>query len=213
MEPHLPELPEEAIAALRGGRTVDAVRIVREKHGLGLKEAAERVDAAVQRDPRLAGAARPPVRAMIGDYLASSYKFPLSAGLGAGAASLYIVGEFFPQAAREYDPGIGILVGLGVPLVVVAALGIAWQRRWRARRAAEAAAPPPPAPAPARAKFAGLPDPGQAPVASDGLTPSARASLDQNDPIAAIKALRAERKLGLAEAKAVVDAALRARKK
>jgi len=159
---------------------------------------------------------RPDIATAIGDYLAGSYKFPLAAGLAAGAGALYGVIEFFPRFMKEYDPGLGMLIVLGVPLVVVAVALVIWQRRWRARRAAEDAAavpasvqaPDPPARPAARDKFAGLPDPGAAPRSSAGLPAAALAALDQNDPIAAIKLLRLERKLGLAEAKALVDAEL-----
>jgi ribosomal protein L7/L12 len=154
------------------------------------------------------------LRTAIGDYLAGSYKFPLAAGLGAGAAGLYAVIEFFPGFMKEYDPGMGMLIVLGAPLIAVAAALVVWQRRWRARRAAEhtaAAGEQEPA-ASLRGRFSGLPDPGASKPASAGLPAAAKAALDRNDPIAAIKVLRAERKLGLAEAKALVDAELARRK-
>lgn len=194
----MPDLPPEALQALREGRTVDAVRIVRERRGIGLKEAADFVDAAVLRDPTLrALAKRPPVANAIGDYLAASYKFPLAAGLAAGAGALFAVIEFFPGVMKAYDPGLGMLIVLGVPLVGVATALAIWQRRWRRKRAAAAEVPATP-----RTTLGGLPDPGA------GLPSDALAALDRNDPIAAIKILRAQRKLGLAEAKALVDAEL-----
>ena len=205
-------LPAEALAALRQGRTVDAVRILREKSGIGLKEAAERVDAAVTRDPSLrAVARRPPVVAAIGDYLASSWKFPLAGGLGAGAGTLYLAGAVFPSVGKGYDPGIFILIAMGLPLTAAAIVLVIWQRRWRAQRAADIAlATAPPAPA-ARSKFSGLPDPGAAASPQSALSAAALVALDRDDPIAAIKIVRAERHLGLAEAKALMDAALRER--
>lgn len=212
------DLPAEALAALRQGRTIDAVRMLREKTGIGLKEAAERIDAALLRDPALrAKAARPPVLAAMGDYLASSWKFPLAAGLGMGAATLYLAGAVFPSVGKDFDPGIFILVALGLPLAATAIALVIWQRRWRARRAAEAAQPTA-APVPAaRPRFAGLPDPGTSAIPATPAKPSAAFSaavlgaLERDDPIAAIKLLRAERGIGLAEAKAQVDAALRER--
>jgi hypothetical protein len=48
----LPDLPAEALAAMREGRTIDAIRIVREATGLGLKEAKELVDAVAKGGPR-----------------------------------------------------------------------------------------------------------------------------------------------------------------
>lgn len=150
----------------------------------------------------------------IGDYLAGSYKFPLGAGLGAGAAAMYAVIEFFPGFMKAYDPGLGMLIVLGVPLVTVAAVLVVWQRRWRAMRATEhGAAPAATKPvAPPRGKFSGLPDPGASQPAPAVLPAAAMAALDQNDPIGAIKVLRAERGLGLAEAKAIVDSELVRRK-
>ena len=212
-ERQLPDLPIEALQALRDGRTVDAVRVVREVNGMGLKEAADLVDAVVLRDPSLrARAKRPPVANAIGDYLAGSYKFPLAAGLAAGSGALFAVIEFFPGFMKDYDPGLGMLIVLGVPLVGVATALAVWQRRWRKMRAAAAAAPLT-APATPRPKFGGLPDAGSAPARSAaGLPSAALAALDRNDPIAAIKILRVERKLGLAEAKALVDAELAKRR-
>ena len=210
----IPEIPDPAIAELRAGRKVDAIRLVREKTGLGLKESKELVDAVLARDPSLR-AANPDILTMVGDYLASSWKLPFAAGLGAGAFALWFVGEVAPKSFREQDPGLVILAVLGIPLVATAVALVVWQRRWRARRAAALAAPVAPAAPPARPKFSGLPDPGAAPaprIAQD-LPASALAALDRDDPIAAIKAIRAERGLGLAEAKALVDAVLVARRR
>jgi ribosomal protein L7/L12 len=205
------KLPAEALAALRQGRTSDAIRVVREKTGIGLKEAAERVDAALQRDPSLlAAASRPPIFAAIGDYLASSWKFPLAAGLGMGAGALYLAGAVFPGVGKDFDPGIFILVAMGLPLTATAIALVIWQRKWRARRGAETT--PASAPAPAeRPKFAGLPDPGAPTASQSALSAAALTALDRGDPIAAIKILRGERGIGLAQAKALVDAEILAR--
>lgn len=47
MKPTQPALPDAAIAALRDGRVIDAIKIVREQTGLGLAEAKTAVDAHV----------------------------------------------------------------------------------------------------------------------------------------------------------------------
>lgn len=49
------QLPEQAIAALNLGRKIEAIKIVRESTGLGLKEAKNLVDAYVTTQPRLQG--------------------------------------------------------------------------------------------------------------------------------------------------------------
>ncbi len=46
-------LPAQARQALTEGRKIEAIRIVREVSGLGLKEAKERVEAAMAADPAL----------------------------------------------------------------------------------------------------------------------------------------------------------------
>ncbi len=55
-------LPPEAITALRMGRKIDAIKILREVQSLGLKDAKERVDQYVANDPILREqlAAKPP---------------------------------------------------------------------------------------------------------------------------------------------------------
>ncbi len=45
------ELPGEVVAALREGRKVQAIKVLREHDGLGLKEAKERVDAHIGKHP------------------------------------------------------------------------------------------------------------------------------------------------------------------
>lgn len=50
-------LPDEAVAALEKGNVIEAIKIVREKTGLGLKEAKDAVEAHGSRQP--AGAVRP----------------------------------------------------------------------------------------------------------------------------------------------------------
>jgi hypothetical protein len=49
-----PEMPAAAIVAINQGKVIEAIRIVREAApGLGLKDAKERVEAYVARDPML----------------------------------------------------------------------------------------------------------------------------------------------------------------
>lgn len=128
-----PTLPAEARNALMLGRTTDAIRIVREKLGIQLKDAAELVDAAILADPSLQGASRPPTLAAIKDR----------------------IGRFFGRAT----------------------------------------APPAPPPAPA------------APAAAKALPAAARQAIDRGDLIEAIKIVRVELGIGLAEAKQMVDQA------
>ena len=45
------QLPEDVVAALENGRTVDAVKRLRALEGLGLKEAKERIDAHLAANP------------------------------------------------------------------------------------------------------------------------------------------------------------------
>lgn len=56
MRPAVPELPAAALAALRDGQVIEAIKIAREHSGLGLQEAKDWVEA-VQRS--LDGSARP----------------------------------------------------------------------------------------------------------------------------------------------------------
>lgn len=46
-------LPDEAIASLQAGRKIDAIKAVREREGLGLKEAKQRVDQYVRDNPHI----------------------------------------------------------------------------------------------------------------------------------------------------------------
>ena len=46
-------LSSAAEAALRGGNKIEAIKIIREERGLGLKEAKDLVDAYVETDPSL----------------------------------------------------------------------------------------------------------------------------------------------------------------
>jgi ribosomal protein L7/L12 len=128
-----PKLPAEARNALMLGQTTEAVRIVREKLGIGLKEAAELVDAAVLTDPAFRSVSRPPTIAAIKDA----------------------VGRFFGRA------------------------------------------PTPPAPPPAQA----------APAPARELPAAARQAIERGEVIEAIKIVREELGLGLAEAKQMVDQA------
>ena len=43
-------LPAEVVAALQAGRTIEAIKLLRQMHGVGLKEAKEAVDAQRHRD-------------------------------------------------------------------------------------------------------------------------------------------------------------------
>ena len=47
-------LPADALAALHEGRKIDAIKILREQRGLGLKEAKDEVDAYLRDHPELA---------------------------------------------------------------------------------------------------------------------------------------------------------------
>ncbi len=49
-------LPAQAIAALRQGNKIEAIKIVRAERGLGLKEAKDAVDAYAGQDPQLKAA-------------------------------------------------------------------------------------------------------------------------------------------------------------
>jgi hypothetical protein len=46
-------IPAEAIAALQQGRKIEAIKLVRAAHGVGLKEARHRVERHVAADPAL----------------------------------------------------------------------------------------------------------------------------------------------------------------
>jgi hypothetical protein len=48
-----PTIPSQAIAELHQGRKIEAIRLVREAQGLGLKEAKETVEAYVKSQPAL----------------------------------------------------------------------------------------------------------------------------------------------------------------
>jgi hypothetical protein len=81
------------------------------------------------------------------DYVASSYRFPLAMSFGAGAGVSYAFFTFFPELGKGHDPGLILLLTLGVPMVVVAGASMAWARSWRRRRAAAFPTPRPAAPA------------------------------------------------------------------
>ena len=51
--PHARQLPQEAIARLHEGNKIEAIKIVREAHGIQLKEAKDVVDAYVKTQPAL----------------------------------------------------------------------------------------------------------------------------------------------------------------
>jgi hypothetical protein len=48
-----PDIPSQAIAELHHGRKIEAIRIIREAQGLGLKEAKDAVEAYIQSQPAL----------------------------------------------------------------------------------------------------------------------------------------------------------------
>ncbi len=48
-----PGIPARAVQSLRAGYYIEAVKIVREEYGLGLKEAKERVDRYSEQDPAM----------------------------------------------------------------------------------------------------------------------------------------------------------------
>jgi hypothetical protein len=52
-DPNFRQLPLEAITLLNEGRLIEAIKVVRQAEGLGLKEAKDRVDAYVAREPIL----------------------------------------------------------------------------------------------------------------------------------------------------------------
>jgi len=52
-DPKYRELPLEAVTLLNEGRFVEAIKSVRQAEGLGLKEAKDRVDAYLAREPLL----------------------------------------------------------------------------------------------------------------------------------------------------------------
>jgi hypothetical protein len=45
-------LPDDVLVALKAGRRIDAIRLLREARGIGLKEARDRIEAARPRPPR-----------------------------------------------------------------------------------------------------------------------------------------------------------------
>jgi ribosomal protein L7/L12 len=51
------KIPAEAAALLETGNTIEAIKIVRQKHGLGLKESKDLVDAYLREHPNLAARA------------------------------------------------------------------------------------------------------------------------------------------------------------
>ena len=46
-------LPDEAVAALQAGRKIEAIMILREAEGIGLKEAKQRVDRYTDQNPHI----------------------------------------------------------------------------------------------------------------------------------------------------------------
>lgn len=203
-------LPAAAATALRAGRTTEAIRIVRNTERIGLKEAKARVDQALASDPALRSLQRPGIAQMLGDYLAQSWKTPLAAGFALAFCLMYLIASLFPDLIKKYDVGMLMVITFTVPFVLSAAVWFPWSRAWRRKRAMPSAAAPI---APPRPRFGGLPSPRSAAPGDAGLPHEALAALDRDDPIAAIKIVRAERGLGLAQAKALVDKAIGERRK
>jgi drug/metabolite transporter (DMT)-like permease len=76
----------------------------------------------------------------LADYLAGSYKFPIAASLGVGAACSWALLSLFPDLGKGMDPGLVLLATLCLPMAVTAAALMIWARSWRRRRAEEQAA-------------------------------------------------------------------------
>jgi hypothetical protein len=53
-----PELPEEVLTAIQAGRKIEAIKLLRERHSLGLKEAKKLVDAYLAGHPASAASRR-----------------------------------------------------------------------------------------------------------------------------------------------------------
>jgi len=77
------------------------------------------------------------------DCIAGSYRFPLAMAFGAGAGVFTAFFTWFPELGEGYDPGLILLLTLGVPMVAVAGVSLAWARSWRRRRAAAFPTPRP----------------------------------------------------------------------
>lgn len=196
------DIPVAALEALRAGRTAEAVRIVHESSGVDLATAKARVDAAMAVEHG-SPSRRSPVTTAFLDFLAGSMKFPLACAMGAGALGLWIGTELFPHAGKYMDTGLFMLMMLGVPMIATAVALMGWARRWRKMRQDEALLATAPSP-PARPRFGGLPD--------ADLPAAALAALNRGDAITAIKLLRDELGLGLAEAQQRVEAELAKRR-
>jgi hypothetical protein len=110
-------LPPDVLAALKAGRPVDAIRLLREQRGIGLKEAHDAMDA-FRRDPRMASTVK------------------------TRAAPKSVLAGFLPESVRESapveDPYAGLspgevprrgrLVWVLVVLFLLATLGYRWLR-------------------------------------------------------------------------------------
>jgi hypothetical protein len=81
------------------------------------------------------------------DSMARSYRFPVAMAFGAGAGVSAVFFTWVPELGEGFDPGLVLLVTLGVPMVLAAGVSMAWARAWRRRRAAVL---PPPAPVASR---------------------------------------------------------------
>ncbi len=90
------ELPPEAIAALRQGLKLDAIKIVRAATGLGLRESKDRVDGYIRNHPDVGRA--------IDEVAAVAWQKtrPLLIGLGVlvlAAAIWFVLGQAAPASA------------------------------------------------------------------------------------------------------------------
>lgn len=99
-------IPEEAISALESGELIEAVKLTRERNGIGLKESKDAVDAYIKANPRLKRrfvSERPSgggnrVLAFIGLILVAAILY-----LTAGRARAVPPGsEFIPQAGFRF---------------------------------------------------------------------------------------------------------------
>ena len=97
-------LPERVLAALRRGQPIEAVKLLRESGGLGLKEAVEAIDAQRRRKatpPTMAAPAPPSSKKRVEMSRLSPGEMPRSGGLAwwiaVAAAAWLAYRAFFPR--------------------------------------------------------------------------------------------------------------------
>ena len=97
-------LPEHVLAALRRGQPIEAVKLLRESGGLGLKEAVEAIDAQRRKKatpPTIAAPAAPPRKTRVDVSGLSPGEVPRSGGLAwwiaVAAAAWLAYRAFFPR--------------------------------------------------------------------------------------------------------------------